>query len=380
MDVNKLKKSSIISQRNSKIIKHMVPCSTCYANENLADKAEALMQEMRALGAFKTYLRYSTMLSLYCKLGNIAKLRDLEQEMDRLGIMSDEAIYGILLSAYESESDVDGVDKIIEKAESDDRVNMDSTFYCNAANLYFRVGFMDKDARCLKNVENFPTPKNSRDLRFSYMLLLYAGAGMKEEVLRIWEKFKNHKKCNRHYISMMASLLKLNDFEAAEQILDEYGESTDLSIFEMRVPNLLIGGYCRNGLVEKAKNVINRKILSKGLQPQSFAWCYLSQAYIEKNQMAEAVKAMKSAALAGTLRWKPNLESLVSCFSYLLAEKDTESFEELTGLLRSKGLVSEELHRKLLQLALDGKHVEDALEEEFGARDAESEDEKNTCE
>lgn len=355
----------------------------CYVHEMLVDKAEAMMQEMRDLGFFKTYLCYSAMLSLYYKLGNIAKLHDLEQEMDRLGIMPDEVIYGILLSAYGRESDVDGMNNIIEKAESDYRVNMDSTFYCNAANLYFRAGLMDKGVRCLKKAEIFPTSKNNnnRDLRLCHLLTLYAGAGMKEEVLRIWEKCKNHKIYNSdYYICMMTSLLKFNDFEAAEQILKEYGESTDLSFFDMRIPHLLIGDYCRNGLVEKAENVINRKILSKGLQPESFAWYYLSQAYIEKNRMPEAVEAMKSATLTCTLRWKPSLESLVACFSYLIAEKDMEAVEELEGLLKSKGFVSEELHLKLLKLALDGKQVEDELEEEFGARDAESEDEKNTCE
>ncbi|KAF9611035.1 hypothetical protein IFM89_026386 [Coptis chinensis] len=63
---------------------------------------------------------------------------------------------------------------------------------------------------------------------------------------------------------MIRSLVKLDDIAAAEKILEEW--ESGCSFNDFRIPNLLIAAYCKNGLLEKAKKLINL-IIEKGKNP-----------------------------------------------------------------------------------------------------------------
>lgn len=106
------------------------------------------------------------------------------------------------------------------------------------------------------------------------LITQYASIGRKDDVYRLWKllklpnkkgKFfdkllKSPKKkgkllymsrlWNRSYFCMISSLLKLDDVDSAQMMLDKW--LTKEVDFDIPIPNLLFTAFCRKGNMEKA--------------------------------------------------------------------------------------------------------------------------------
>ncbi|KAL9399777.1 hypothetical protein Peur_008738 [Populus x canadensis] len=229
-------------------------------------KKQSVAQEMKTLGYANTSLVYNIILKFYFQTGNIEKIDSLMQEMEQNGIASDKFAHSIQLSAFSSVSDVEGIEKTLTRMDSDPNIFFDWTTYTVAA-------------------------KGKKT----------------NEVLRIWELYKKNEKVYKEpYISIIASLLKLDDFEIAEKIFEEWEFRNHLCYGNV-IPNFLIDAYSRR---------------SRG------------EDYLRNGQTLKAMEAMKKEVVVSGRRWKPSNESLATCLEYLKEEGDLEKVKDFMELLR----------------------------------------------
>ncbi|KAK9921563.1 hypothetical protein M0R45_030068 [Rubus argutus] len=319
----------------------------CYADAKLVEKAEATMQKIRDLGLARTSLAYNNLLNLYQQTRNRDKLDALVNEMEAKGIRCDKFTYGIRLGAYAASSDFEAVDKILAKWESHPEGHLDWISYAVVANAYIKGGNEDKALAMLKKCEELiPSAERQREA-YEYLMPQYAALGKKDNVMRLWELYKERMLCvyNRGYKITITSLLKIGDIEGAEKIFEEW--ESEHSSYGIRIPNHLIAAYARNGLLDKAVAIIDRVIL-KGVKPDVKSWCCLARVHLAHDQAEKAVEFSRNALLAARPGWKTDKDVWVACLNHLIKKPDLEGAKEYIKLLRDKNIITANKQERLL--------------------------------
>ncbi|XP_041004008.1 pentatricopeptide repeat-containing protein At2g20710, mitochondrial-like [Juglans microcarpa x Juglans regia] len=297
----------------------------CYAEHKSLDKAEATMQKMRELGFLKTSLSYNNMLKFYSRLGKTEKLDSVMQEMEKQGIDWNMVTFNIRLNAYEATSDIEGMEKLLMKMEADPEITIDWNAYAVAANGYLKAGLHEKTIEMLKKAEQLVSGKT----RPIHIMSAYGAMG------KVW---------NSVYLCMISSLVKLDDLDGAEKILEEWVSVT--TFLDFRIPRVLITAYCEKGLLEKAEAYIER-LKDSGMEVDPFTLDRLASGYRAHGQVEKAVETMKQALLAGLPGYKPNRFILAEHLEYLKEKGDVEAAEEILRLLRENCHFSTAICEKL---------------------------------
>ncbi|KAK2647374.1 hypothetical protein Ddye_014863 [Dipteronia dyeriana] len=332
----------------------------CYACVRYVEKAEATMDKIRELRLAKWPMAYNILLDLYCRTGNDEKAVSLMHEMEENGIGWDRFTYSIRLTTYAAVSDVEGVDKTVTRMESDTSVVLDWTCYTAAASAYAKLSLLDKAVTMMKKSEGIVSGQRS-NTAYECLITQYATYGKKDDVLRIWQLYKEKRKVfNKGYICVIPSVLKFDDLECAERIFEEW-ESKN-SHYDARIPNFLIGAYCRRGLIEKAETFMDR-IISKGGKLDEFSWYFLATGYLQNNQPQKAVEKMKEAVMVCHKRWKPRKEVVAACLEYFKHEGDVVEAGNFINLLKNKNIISVDVQDRLLNNFLRKEPNLDALSE-----------------
>ncbi|MCE2055271.1 hypothetical protein HAX54_042316 [Datura stramonium] len=318
----------------------------CYTKEKSVEKAETMMQQLRDMGFSKDTLCYNYMMNLYSKTGTWEKMDDLMNEMEQKGVNFDEFTLMIRLTAYAAAGDSEGMDKIVVMMESDKHLTLHWHTYSIAAESYLKVGQVEKALELLSKLETMILTCEKSNDAYNSLLKLYAEAGKKEEVHRVWDLYKqNMKILNKGYMRVMSSLMKFGDIEGVEKIFEEW-ESEALS-YDFRVPDVLICSYCRNGLLGKAKTLMD-KGMSKGGVPWVTTWCHLANGYIHEDLVPEAVEALKKAISICPPNYKPSRETLATCIKYWEKQGDVDNAEDFVKSLEMDHIFSPVFRNKLL--------------------------------
>ncbi|KAM7506086.1 hypothetical protein LguiB_004990 [Lonicera macranthoides] len=299
-----------------------------YCHAKSVEKAECVMQKLRDIGYNQT-LAYNILMKLYYSLGNWERLDNMMKEMEEKGINFDMYTYTIRISAHAAASNIEGIDKIVKMMESNSRIHMESSAYGAVASGYLKVGSVEKALEMLKKMERLIIKSKRMNVAFDLLIRLYAGTGKKNELYRIWNSYQRKMKIlNKDYISMIGSLVKLDDIEGAEKIFEEWESRRGLS-YDFRIPDFLIEAYCRRAELGKA----------------------------EDDQFPKAVEALKTSISVCPLNWKPSKDALVTCLEILERRGDMEEAEaeEFIQLLKVEGFFSEIVQDKLLNLVKDGQ-------------------------
>ncbi|CAJ2651299.1 unnamed protein product [Trifolium pratense] len=113
-------------------------------------------------------------------------------------------------------------------------------------------------------------------------------------MMKLWKLQKNNckKQLNREYITMLGSLVKLGDLDEAEKLLVEWDLSGNF--YDFRVPNILLIGYSKNGMIEKAETML-RSMVEKGKNLIPNSWAIVAAGYVDKENMEKAYQCMKEA-------------------------------------------------------------------------------------
>ncbi|GLJ41045.1 hypothetical protein SUGI_0849740 [Cryptomeria japonica] len=255
-----------------------------YVTANMTEKAEALMEKIEELGYARTSLPYNQLLTLYKK--------------------TDWSTYG------------------------------------NLANIYIKAGLSDKAQAMLQEME-MKINQWDREL-FIYLITLYAGVGNKDGVNRMWQSLKSAfpKLTNMNFICMLDSLVKLDDLEGAEKLIEEW-ESAVVD-YDFRVPNILLKAYVNNGLVEKAELFVELA-LDKQRKPICNTWEILAEGYLKTMQLDKATQAMdKALSIMKQDEWKPKPANVQALLKHFQECSDMEHEEQYHKLLRDMNFANKE--------------------------------------
>ncbi|KAK7401962.1 hypothetical protein VNO78_13868 [Psophocarpus tetragonolobus] len=240
----------------------------CYMEHKSLEEAEAVMKKIKEFHPVNITPCCNMMLKLYAHMGKYEKMDRLMQEMKEKDICNT-ATYMIRLNAYVAITDIKGMEKLLMQMEADPLVTMSWYAYSAAANGYRKVHNFEKATAILKKSEHLARGKTSR-LAYESIRTMYALIGNKDEVFRLWHMCKNLKKPNNStYVSMLSSLVKLDDIDGAEKILDEW--ECIYANFDARIPNIMISAYCKWGQFDKADAYI-RRLLDGGKQLDGRTW------------------------------------------------------------------------------------------------------------
>lgn len=317
----------------------------CYASAKLVDKAEATMQKMRELG-YSRSLTYNVMMGLYSATNRYEKLDCLMEEMEQKGIHVDKFTYCIRLNAYAKTSEIQKMEKLLLKMEADPEVQMEWHAYTTVANGYLKVAERKKALICLKKSEYLIRP-SQRKSAYESLLTLYASAGRKDEVFRVWDLYKNLGRFYNHgYLCLMSSLAKLDCVDDVEKLYEEW--EGRYKSFDFQVPNLLITIYCKKGLLEKAEMIIE-KLIEIGNQPNASTWSSMALGYVKSNDMDKAVEAVKKSILSSFPGWTVDTATLSACLDYLNSKGSLDEAEELIKLLKINGHLSETVYKSVVK-------------------------------
>lgn len=304
----------------------------CYAEAKLLEKAEATMEKVKKFGSHKN-LSYNTMLSLYSKMGMHEKLDLLMQEMKSEGIDFNIVTYNIRLNAY-ADSDLEGMEKFLAKMEADPQVSDNLYTYTIAAKGYIKAGALEKASLALKRAEQLIADGRKR-FEYGPLISLYATMQKKEDVYRLWNELGKCEKLQYgSYVYILTALEKLDDLDGAKKILEDWEEKSASS--DIRIPNIVIGAYCRKGDVGEAE-VILKRLLENGKKPCAKTWSHMALGYHKNGRMEEAVEMTKKAFLAAFSGWKPDHATVAACLEHLKNKGDENETQEILMLLEKYG-------------------------------------------
>lgn len=309
---------------------------SCYAEHKSLEKAEAIMKKIKECRLVDITACYNMMLKLYARVGKYEKLDSLLHEMKEKDICNG-ATFTIRLNAYVATGDIEGMEKLLMWMEANPMATVRWYTYSTAANCYLKAGDFEKATTMLKTSEQLARGMMGR-LAYESLQTMYAAIGNKDEVYRLWNRCKKFKNThNSSYVSMLSSLVKLDDIDGAEKILEEW--ESGCTHFDHKIPNLMITAFCKWGLLDKAEAFIKR-LLDGGKSLDVTTWDRFACAYRNGNDMEKAVRSMKKALLTKRPGWKPNPFTLFACIKYAKAKGDLDLALEILTLSREHEYIS----------------------------------------
>ncbi|ONK57096.1 uncharacterized protein A4U43_C10F16580 [Asparagus officinalis] len=316
----------------------------CYAEEKSIEKAESLFNIMKQLNMLTSF-PYNILISLYSRTGQHEKVESMFTEMKEKGIRCDAFTDTILLNVYADSLNIPKMEEVLGRIKKFNAV--DFYKYAIAARAYVKVKARVKALDKLKKAEKLIPKKNNR-YAWGFLVTLYAETGDKDEMYRIWNTYKLSldKASNSMYMCMISGLLKFDDVEGAEALFMEW--KSQLTVYDVRIPKLLVSAYREKGLLSKAECFMNEAVQS-GDMISSSIWGQLADGYFEANQIPKAVEMMKAVKAEKTW-WKLSHEKVNAGLKYFEEEKDVKGAEEFVSLVQKQSPLSREVYHSLMRI------------------------------
>ncbi|KAK7405224.1 hypothetical protein VNO78_06423 [Psophocarpus tetragonolobus] len=333
----------------------------CYVREGLVDKSLSQMQKMKDMGVV-CCINYNSLMYLYLQTQQLEKVPDVLAEMQKDGVPPNIFSYRLCINSYGDRGDLENVEKLLEEMEREPHIDTDWITYSMVAKFYIKAGMKEKALVNLKKCEEKAEKGNA--VAYDHLIGHYAALGGKGAVMRVWklQKANCKKQLNREYITMLSSLVKLGEFDMAEEVVGEWELSGNVCDF--RVPNIVLIGYCQSGLVEKAEALLQR-LVAEGKTPTPNSWAITASGYVAKDNMEKAFQCIKEAfaVLVQNKRWRPKDDVISSIFSWVTDNKDIGEVEEFVNSLKSLNAMNRNIYVSLIKTYVKhGKDVDEILE------------------
>lgn len=306
----------------------------CYCKELKTEEAEALIEKMKELNFPLSSMPYNSIMTLYSKTGQSEKIPAIIQEMKASNIMLDSYTYNVWMRALAAVNDISGVERVFDEMKRDGRFTRDWTLYSNLASIYVDAGMIEKAESALKELEK----RNScRDLSaFQFLITLYGRTGNLLEVYRIWRSLRLAfpKTANISYLNMIQVLVNLKDLPGAEKFFRDW--ESQCSTYDIRVANVLIGAYVREGSLEKGEEVKERA-RRRGAKPNVKTWEIFLRYYLNNGEFGSAVGCVSNAISTGRGdggKWIPPQEIVNTFMEHFEQNKDVDGTEEFLDILK----------------------------------------------
>ncbi|CAI9091139.1 OLC1v1026081C1 [Oldenlandia corymbosa var. corymbosa] len=315
---------------------HLIYCAllNCYCKALMVRKAEALMEKMKELNLELTAMPYNSLMTLYTKIGQPEKVSSMIQEMKDSNIMPDSFTYNVWMRALTAANDINGVERVIDEMKRDGRVSSDWTTYSNLASIYADAGLFDKTEKALVELEK---KNDRRDLSaYQYLITLYARTGNIREVYRVWRSLRLafRKTANISYLNMIQALVNLNDLPGAEKCFREWesGQPT----YDIRIANVLIGAYLKNGSLEKAEE-LKERARRCGAKANAKTWEIFLHHYLQSGDIKLALECIQNAISIGRgdgSKWVPPSAVVTEFMEHFEQTKDVDGAEGFLEVLK----------------------------------------------
>uniref|UniRef100_A0A7N0SYC3 Pentatricopeptide repeat-containing protein n=1 Tax=Kalanchoe fedtschenkoi TaxID=63787 RepID=A0A7N0SYC3_KALFE len=318
-----------------------------YVQHKETAKAEALMKKMSEYGYLKYALPYNHMLSLYISDGQLDKVPEVLQELKK-NTSPDLVTYNLWLSVCASQNDIETAEQVFMELRKS-RLVADWVTHSTMANLYIKMAVIGKAKATLREMEKWSCKKNRA--AYSSLLSLYTHIGDKDNVIRIWKKFKDsfRKLNDAEYICMVSSLVKLDDIKKAEIVFAEWESVTGTR--DTRVPNVLLAAYINKNQMETAEDFYINSMVQKGIPPSYTTWELLTWGYLKQKDVEKAVTNFKKA-IGSVKKWEPDEGLIKEVFKLVESQGDVEVAENLLLALRQAGHMTTEIYNFLLRTYL----------------------------
>ncbi|XP_057425139.1 pentatricopeptide repeat-containing protein At5g27460 [Lotus japonicus] len=329
-----------------------LPLLRGYVRDRDSRKAETFMVKLYELGLVVSPHLYNEMMKLYIATCEYRKVPLVIQQMRRNKVRCNVLSYNLWMSACgEGEGyGVAAVERVFSVMQNDENVEVGWSSLATLANVYVKAGQSDKAIQVLKNAET----KLSTFGRLGYFFLMtiYASLKEKEGVLRLWDASKavaGRISC-ANYICILTCLVKLEDIVQAKRIFMEW--ESNCRKYDIRISNILLGAYVRNGLMEEAES-LHLHTLQKGGCPNYKTWEILIEGYLNTQRMDEAIISMKRAlAMLKDCHWRPPHRHVLAIAEYLEKHGNFEYANEFITDIHNLGLGSVSLYKILLRMHL----------------------------
>ncbi|KAI4296725.1 hypothetical protein L6164_036659 [Bauhinia variegata] len=333
----------------------------CYVRQRQIEKSLSHLQKMKEKGFASSPLTYNDIMCLYTNIDQHEKIPDVLTEMKKNKVLPDNFSYRICINSYGVRSDIDGLERTLKEMEGQSHVVMDWNTYAVVANFYIKAGLTSKAIDALKKTEEKLDKKDG--LGYNHLISLYSKLGKKAEVMRIWDLEKSvcERYINRDFTNMLESLVRLGELNEAEKVLKEWESSGNFDDF--RIPSILIIGYLRNGLHEKAEAMLE-DLVEKGKITTPNIWAAVAGGYLLKGKMEKAWQCLKAALslYVENKGWKPNPKVISGILRWLGDEGGVEDVEVLVKSLRNVIPVNRQMYHALIKASLRaGKNVDGLL-------------------
>lgn len=260
-----------------------------YVKERATEKAEAFMLKMNMLGLIVSPHPFNEMMKLYMATLAEEKVLSVIQQMKQNCIPRNVLSYNLWMDACAQLYGAASAEMVYKEMLNDKNVVIGWSSFCTLANIYQKSGLTDKAFWALRQAEK----KLSTTSRLGYLFLLtiYASLNSKGEVLRLWKLSKSVEgrvTCANH-ICIMSCLVKLGDIKEAEKIFLEW--ESQCRKYDIRVLNILLGAYSRNGSMKKAESLLIRS-LDRGGRPNLKTWEILMEGLVRNPEMDTGMDAV----------------------------------------------------------------------------------------
>ncbi|CAK9173741.1 unnamed protein product [Ilex paraguariensis] len=306
----------------------------CYCKELMTEKAEALVEKMKELKLALSSMPYNSLMTLYTKTGQPEKIPAIIQEMKAWDIMPDSYTYNVWMRALAAVDDISGVERVIDEMKRDGRIAGDWTTYSNLASIYVDAGLFEKAKKALKELEK----RNAcRDLSaYQFLITLYSRTKNLIEVYRVWRSLRLAfpKTANVSYLNMIQALVNLEDLPGAEKCFREW--ESGCSTYDIRVANVLIAAYAKEGLLEKAEELKERS-RRRGAKPNAKTWEIFLEYHLQNGEVKQAVGCIENAistSRGNGRKWVPSPLIIGKLMDHFEENKDVEGAEGFLDILK----------------------------------------------
>lgn len=306
----------------------------CYCKELMSEKAEALMEKMKELSLPITAMSYNSLMTLYTKIGQPEKVPALVQEMKASDIMMQTYTYNVWMRALAAVNDIHGAERVLDEMRRDGRVAEDWTTYSNLASIYVDAGMHDKAENALKELEKRNTSREL--LPYQFLITLYGRTGNVLEVYRVWRSLRLAftKTPNVAYLHMIQVLVNLKDLPGAEKCFKEWESGCTSN--DIRIANVLVGTYIKDGLFEKAMELKKRAQMN-GAKPNAKTWEIFLDHHLNKGEIKSAVDCVENAISTGRgngTKWVPSPDVVKALMGHFEKESDVDGAEGFLEIVK----------------------------------------------
>lgn len=330
-----------------------IPLLHGYVEKRDTEKAEILMAKLNELGLILTPHPFNEMMKLYMATSRCEKVPYVIHQMKQNKIALNVLSYNMWIRASGEVSGVAFAEMVYKEMVNKKNVQVGWSTLSTLANVYIKAGLVDKALLVLRNAEK--KLSNCNRLGYLFLITLYASLKDKGAILRLWEASKevDGRITCANYMCVLSGLVKLGDLVEARRIFLEWESSCWK--YDIRVSNVLLGAYVRNGMIDEAET-LHLRTLERGGCPNYKTWEILTEGWVKSQKMEKAINALrKGFAMMKHCNWRPSSDILMAMAEYFEEHGNFEDANQFIGLIHRYGPVSLPLYKLLLRMYLYAK-------------------------